>query len=145
MGGGFALFFLQSMPFIPNPRLSVLHLYTAYAVMSGGLVIFLLASFSDPGAVTAANLHRHSRIPFDNVLYAAKMCRTCNVPRPARSKHCVICNKCVARFDHHCPWLNTCVGERNYRWQGLTNRSLTAWSGPLWIVTRAVGPLITGF
>lgn len=84
--------------------------------MVGGVLIFVCASWCDPGTVTAASLHRFSRVPFDNVLYAPKMCRTCNIPRPARSKHCVVCNRCVARFDHHCPWLNSCVGERNYRW-----------------------------
>ena len=84
--------------------------------MGGGIVIFALACFTDPGTVTASSLHRFSRVPYDGQLYAPKMCRTCMLPRPARSKHCVICNKCVSRFDHHCPWLNTCVGERNYRY-----------------------------
>ena len=118
MAGGFLLYAVHSLPLIgpPNTRLSIWHRYSAYLTMVGGVLIFVAASFADPGVVTAGNLHRFSRVPFDNVLYEPRMCRTCMIPRPARSKHCVICNRCVARFDHHCPWLNSCVGERNYRW-----------------------------
>lgn len=43
-------------------------------------------------------------------------CFTCSVPRPARSKHCKLCNHCVRRYDHHCPWINNDVGENNHRW-----------------------------
>ena len=116
MGGGFVLFYQNSLPLMPNPWLPYWHRMSAYAWMACGVLLFVAASFADPGCVSAANLHRFSRVPYDNVLYSPRFCRTCNVPRPARSKHCVICNRCVARFDHHCPWLNSCVGERNYRW-----------------------------
>ncbi|XP_031424773.1 palmitoyltransferase ZDHHC16B isoform X2 [Clupea harengus] len=44
------------------------------------------------------------------------MCKKCIVPKPARTHHCSICNRCILKMDHHCPWLNNCVGHFNHRY-----------------------------
>ncbi|XP_026860841.2 palmitoyltransferase ZDHHC16B isoform X3 [Electrophorus electricus] len=44
------------------------------------------------------------------------ICKKCIVPKPARTHHCSVCDKCVLKMDHHCPWLNNCVGHFNHRY-----------------------------
>ncbi|XP_077311806.1 palmitoyltransferase ZDHHC16 isoform X3 [Lithobates pipiens] len=47
---------------------------------------------------------------------SVSVCRKCIAPKPARTHHCSICNKCILKMDHHCPWLNNCVGHYNHRY-----------------------------
>ncbi|KAH9961433.1 hypothetical protein BGW80DRAFT_1564040 [Lactifluus volemus] len=42
-------------------------------------------------------------------------CIQCMARKPLRSKHCRICDRCIARSDHHCPWVWNCVGVNNHR------------------------------
>ncbi|XP_075010931.1 palmitoyltransferase ZDHHC16 isoform X3 [Calonectris borealis] len=49
-------------------------------------------------------------------LTGVSICRKCIAPKPARTHHCSICNRCVLKMDHHCPWLNNCVGHYNHRY-----------------------------
>ncbi|MBN3295827.1 ZDH16 Palmitoyltransferase, partial [Amia calva] len=47
---------------------------------------------------------------------SVSICKRCIIPKPARTHHCSICNRCILKMDHHCPWLNNCVGHFNHRY-----------------------------
>ncbi|GFG33078.1 hypothetical protein Cfor_12103 [Coptotermes formosanus] len=47
---------------------------------------------------------------------AASICKKCIAPKPPRTHHCSVCNKCILKMDHHCPWLNNCIGHYNHRY-----------------------------
>lgn len=116
LGGTYLAFVNTSFRYIPGYYLSSIHRHIGTCGVIIGALLFLMTSFIDPGTITDANVSEYlSMYPYDGVLYEEKTCSTCNVIRPARSKHCSICGRCVARFDHHCGWTNTCIGENNLR------------------------------
>ncbi|GAV53780.1 hypothetical protein ZYGR_0AK02820 [Zygosaccharomyces rouxii] len=69
------------------------------------------------GPETTKNYKRRSadEFKYDYLLFYPNIkCRTCQLPKPARSKHCNVCNQCILAVDHHCIWINNCVGLGNY-------------------------------
>uniref|UniRef100_A0A8C4IVX5 Palmitoyltransferase n=1 Tax=Dromaius novaehollandiae TaxID=8790 RepID=A0A8C4IVX5_DRONO len=90
-------------------------------------ILFLVALFynfgkswkSDPGIIKATEEQKKKTIvelAETGSLDLSIFCSTCLIRKPVRSKHCGVCNRCIAKFDHHCPWVGNCVGAGNHRY-----------------------------
>ncbi|XP_016044567.1 palmitoyltransferase ZDHHC4 [Erinaceus europaeus] len=86
-----------------------------YLLLAVSMAFFTLTCVTDPGTITTANeLQFLCVYEFDGVMFPQDVrCPTCDVRKPARSKHCSLCDRCVHRFDHHCVWVNNCIGAQN--------------------------------
>ncbi|KAI8081988.1 DHHC palmitoyltransferase-domain-containing protein [Gilbertella persicaria] len=110
-------FLYKALPHIPGPYLSNIHYVLIPAQIVSIYASYYVACTSDPGIITPDNLQKHlDYYPYDGLIYKPKKCTTCDLLKPARSKHCSMCKACVGRLDHHCAWVNQCVGENNQRY-----------------------------
>ncbi|KAI5778390.1 DHHC palmitoyltransferase-domain-containing protein [Geopyxis carbonaria] len=92
-------------------------IFVAFLVPTPYVTLYIVA-YSDPGFITPAN-HTSSLelYPYDFInFFPDKICYTCNLQKPARSKHCSICRGCISKHDHHCIWVNNCIGHNNVRY-----------------------------
>eukprot|EP01102_Stenamoeba_stenopodia_P013849 TRINITY_DN4540_c0_g1_i1.p1 TRINITY_DN4540_c0_g1~~TRINITY_DN4540_c0_g1_i1.p1 ORF type:complete len:405 (+),score=50.58 TRINITY_DN4540_c0_g1_i1:14-1228(+) len=114
------------------PHSTPFHQTGAFIALGELSLSFISCLISDPGVVTET-YPRKGRYQYDGPLYSRPQgdsdaeirivdrlenstpgwCKTCHLVKPARSKHCRICNRCIARFDHHCVWINNCIGAKN--------------------------------
>mmetsp|Transcript_130 Transcript_130/g.383 ORF Transcript_130/g.383 Transcript_130/m.383 type:complete len:400 (-) Transcript_130:39-1238(-) len=115
--GGYLVFVAYGYPHVPGRLFGAHHKYLGFCNFTLCLGVWWKACRTDPGMVTAENADALSEVyPWDDIMFGKADCRTCNVTKPARSKHCGLCGICVARFDHHCIWINNCVGVGNHKW-----------------------------
>ncbi|XP_020017711.1 palmitoyltransferase ZDHHC4 isoform X2 [Castor canadensis] len=118
---------------------SLYYLLLPYLLLMANLVFFTLTCFTNPGTITKANELQFLEVyEFDEVMFPRNVrCTTCDLRKPARSKHCSVCNWCVHRFDHHCVWVNNCIGVWNTRYFLIYLLTLTASAATMAIVSTA--------
>lgn len=119
-GGGFYVYVTTTyFVYCPAPYIPTWHRITGTIVMFTSYFTFYMASTRGPGIIkNQEDADRCVKMyEYDEVMYkSGTICKTCNIVKPPRSKHCIVCNMCVEKFDHHCIWLNNCIGRKNYKW-----------------------------
>jgi len=122
--------------------------YVFLALTTSLFACFILILTTNPGFFNLSRISTRAQL-LDAVrnrsLERTSFCATCHHQRPLRSKHCKVCDRCVARFDHHCPWVYSCVGANNHRYFVTWLVSLTTCNVIADIATYCVLAYYSGF
>ena len=103
------LTFIMLMPYFDNTYFSVLYLVISLLLF----ILFFILAFSDPGTLTN-NKYKDALDIIEQGEMLEYYCPKCLIKMDFRTKHCVICEKCVDDFDHHCFWVGNCIGKKNF-------------------------------
>ena len=72
---------------------------TAYILITISFTLFTICSYRDPGVVTKDNVSNFLGIyEPDGLFYLEQQCNTCDIVKPARSKHCCKLKKIFFKF-----------------------------------------------
>ncbi|KAK4822891.1 hypothetical protein QYF61_021110 [Mycteria americana] len=121
--GGLLLFLLFGMAlfvrqFVGLKNLRILEITVIVSVV-GLLYYFYKTWRTDPGYIKTSEKERKENIVAlaeAGCLDFRTFCTSCLVRKPLRSKHCLACDSCVARYDHHSLWTGQCIGIGNHRY-----------------------------
>ncbi|PWA03509.1 hypothetical protein BB558_000312 [Smittium angustum] len=114
---GLYIFVVDSLQVLEEAEVNNFYIAVIWLQVFTNLYFYLYCCVSDPGKITKSNIKNALEIfNYDRIIFFPSECKTCKLPKPARSKHCSMCNRCVAMYDHHCIWFNNCMGLQNYRY-----------------------------
>lgn len=107
----YSVSFIVIIPIFNSKRFFWIYFYSFIL----NFTIYTYLSFSDPG------INFGYKIIDLNVLVEHKelgnindYCPYCLIKKNFKTKHCLICKKCIQQFDHHCFWIGNCIGKKNY-------------------------------
>ena len=103
------LTFVMLMPYFDNTIFSLIYLSISFLLF----ILFFILSFSDPGTLLN-NQYKNMLDIIEHNELLEDFCPNCLIKINYRTKHCIICEKCVDEFDHHCFWVGNCIGKNNF-------------------------------
>ncbi|KAK7072850.1 Palmitoyltransferase zdhhc16 [Halocaridina rubra] len=75
-----------------SPELTSFLLVLGHWLLINVIFHFVMAAKTDPGTPPQGIL----------ISEAVTICKKCIAPKPPRTHHCSVCNRCVLKMDHHC-------------------------------------------